>query len=164
MTPRDAVEYTPHSFRHVLIVAGQQLRSSGVVRSEDIESLGHWQPGSAMPRAYDSEAGVSELQTRVAIMDAVRTGWRPVREGELPIRISQDREKRQSVATGVRGCRKAARLTVVHRREDMCQMPVGERNASSSTCRQESVVVERNDRISLHPATVLVWSCCTSTA
>ena len=82
-----AVEFTPHGFRHVLIIAGQQLRQEGLVQAEGLESLGHWEPGSRMPRAYDTESGVTELGTRHVISEAIRTGWRPVDEGSLPVAV-----------------------------------------------------------------------------
>ena len=50
-SPEEAVGYAPHGFRHVLIVAGQQLRSQGVVDQEGLEALGHWEPGSRCPAA-----------------------------------------------------------------------------------------------------------------
>ena len=79
-----AVTFNPHGFRHVLVTAGQQLKSYGVVKEEDLERLGHWVKGSAMPRNYDVEAGVSEMSVRVALLQQIRQGWRPAGEGCLP--------------------------------------------------------------------------------
>ncbi len=79
-----AATYNPHSFKHVLVTAAQQLRTFGVVTEDDIERLGHWSKGSSMPRNYDSAAGVSELVTRTKVINQLRAGWRPVAEGDLP--------------------------------------------------------------------------------
>ena len=49
-----------------------------------MERLGHWAKNSAMPRHYDSEACATELQTRKTVADALRTGWRPATDGNLP--------------------------------------------------------------------------------
>ncbi len=83
MSADEAVRYNPHSFRHFLVTAGTQLRFQGALVSEGLESLGHWRPGSAMPRNYDSEKGVTELSTRTVIVEALRAGWRPSAEGEV---------------------------------------------------------------------------------
>jgi hypothetical protein len=88
MNANAAVEYNPHGFRHVLVSAGQQLRSQGVVDEGDLERLGHWSKGSNMPRKYDSCAGVSELKTRETLMRAIRNGWRPSPDGCLPAAVS----------------------------------------------------------------------------
>ena len=53
----------------------------------DLEILGHWAKSSSMPAQYDNAAGVSELQARYTILGALRKGWRPVPEGELPMPI-----------------------------------------------------------------------------
>ena len=37
-----------------------------------------------MPRAYDSEAGVSELSARCKILLQIQKGWRPAASGCLP--------------------------------------------------------------------------------
>ena len=82
----DAVTYNPHGFRHVLVTAGQQLKAYGIVSEEDLDRLGHWSKGSAMPRNYDAEAGVSEMGVRTALLQQIRQGWRPAGEGSLPAR------------------------------------------------------------------------------
>ena len=84
MSLDEAVAYNPHGFRPFMVEAGQQFRSLKVCSFEDVERLGHWVRGSAMPDAYDSASGVSELQVRHVILKARRGGWRPAREGELP--------------------------------------------------------------------------------
>ena len=84
MPMEEAVTFNPHSFRHFLVVAGQQLRSLNVLGPEDLEKLGHWARGSNMPNTYDTTAGVSELKARCVILDAFRRGWAPSLEGELP--------------------------------------------------------------------------------
>jgi hypothetical protein len=84
MTATEAVSYSPHGFRHVLITIGQQLRTLGLVSEDDIERLGHWEKNSSMVRRYDTSAGVSELSTRASLLRTVRDGWRPVANGSLP--------------------------------------------------------------------------------
>ena len=84
MSSSEAVSYSPHGFRHLLITIGQQLRTLGVVSEDDIERLGHWEKNSSMVRRYDSSAGVSELSTRATLLRAVRDGWRPAANGSLP--------------------------------------------------------------------------------
>ena len=84
MTASEAVTYSPHGFRHLLITIGQQLRTQGVVTEGDIERLGHWAKDSSMVRRYDTSAGVSELSARSTLLRAVREGWRPVSDGTLP--------------------------------------------------------------------------------
>ena len=83
----EAVEHNPHGFRHLLIIAAQQLRAVGKLQRSDIHILGKWAPGSKMPERYDTEAGVSELKARVTISRAVRKGWRPVANGNLPSKL-----------------------------------------------------------------------------
>ena len=84
LSPDVAVGYNPHGFRHVMVTAASQVRLSHHIPDAGLESLGHWAPGSSMPRKYDSEAGVTELATRKLVHDAIRSGWKPAREGELP--------------------------------------------------------------------------------
>ena len=75
MPAEEAVEYTPHGLRHLLPTAAQQFRTIGLAQSEDIETLGHWEPGSWMPKRYHGEAGVTELALRHKIMTAFQKGW-----------------------------------------------------------------------------------------
>ena len=84
MELRKAVEYNPHCFRHFMVESGQQLRSLKLCSEGDIEKLGHWKKGSAMPDSYDNASGVSELQARHFVSNALRSGWVPAEEGELP--------------------------------------------------------------------------------
>ena len=84
LSPEQAAEYNPHGFRHVMVGAGQQLRSLGQYQKEDIGRLGKWSEGSEMPERYDNASGVSELNARVKIMAVLRAGWRPAADGELP--------------------------------------------------------------------------------
>ena len=49
-----------------------------------LECIGHWEKGSKMPRHYDSEACVTELQTRRTVTSAYRSGWRPATDGCMP--------------------------------------------------------------------------------
>ena len=85
MDCEEAARYNPHGFRHVMVTAGQQARALGALGEGDLERLGHWNKGSAMPLRYDSSAGVSELVVRSTITNAVRAGWRPAPEGNLPV-------------------------------------------------------------------------------
>jgi hypothetical protein len=50
-----------------------------------LDVLGHWSKGSAMPRSYDSSAGVTEMRTREAIIQQIRLGWRLVNDGSFPM-------------------------------------------------------------------------------
>ena len=84
MPIQEAVEYNPHSFRHFMVEAGNQLRAIKVCSDDDLERVGHWSKGSPMPQSYDNASGVSELSARHKIIDAFRRGWRPTEEGELP--------------------------------------------------------------------------------
>ena len=81
----EAVLCTIHGFRHTLVCAGAQLRQQGHVNTEGMEALGHWNPGSSMPRRYDNAAGVTELATRATITEALARGWAPAAEEELPM-------------------------------------------------------------------------------
>ena len=45
------LQYTVHGFRHYYIVAGSQLKLQGLVSSDRLNSLGHWEAGSKMPVA-----------------------------------------------------------------------------------------------------------------
>jgi len=80
----ESIAYNPHGMRHFMIDSGQQLRALKICSAEDIEKFGHWNKGSAMTEAYDNAAGVSELMARHVVLGAVRSGWRPAAEGELP--------------------------------------------------------------------------------
>ena len=84
MSVDDAITYNPHGFRHILVTAGQQLKSLGLMVEGEIEVLGHWDKGSSMPAKYDSAAGVTELKARSTILSAFRSGWRPAEDGEVP--------------------------------------------------------------------------------
>jgi len=83
-SPESVIEYTPHGCRHVQVIVGTQLVLQGVLDESALDSLGHWEKGSKMPRLYDAAACVTELQTRKSISDVLRTGWRPAANGQLP--------------------------------------------------------------------------------
>ena len=87
-SPASVVEYTPHSCRHVQVTAGTQLAAHGFLSDQSMETLGHWETGSRMPKRYDSAACVSELHTMSKITDAIRTGWRPAEDGQLPMPLT----------------------------------------------------------------------------
>ena len=89
MSVQDSVVYNPHSFCNFLIESGQQLRALKVCSTDDMERLGRWAKGSSMPDTYDNASGVSELMARHTVLNALRSGWRPVPEGNLPNRVSQ---------------------------------------------------------------------------
>ena len=84
MSVDEAVTFNPHGFRHILVTAGQQLKSLGLLVEGEVEVLGHWDKGSNMPAKYDSAAGVTELKARSTILSAFRSGWRPAADGEVP--------------------------------------------------------------------------------
>jgi len=107
MTASEAASYSPHGFRHLLITIGQQLRTLGVVTEGDIERLGHWEKNSSMVRKYDTNAGVSELSTRTALLTAVREGWRPVVNGSLPFPLPMT----PGAQSLIRGCPQAPKAT-----------------------------------------------------
>ena len=59
--------------------------------SADVDTCGHgplvkWKPapGAAMPEHYDSSSGVTELDTRVSILDWIDRGLRPQRRFAQP--------------------------------------------------------------------------------
>ena len=80
----EAVLFTPHSFRHFLIDSGQQLRALKACSTDDLERLGRWSKGSCMPEKYDNASGVSELMASHTVLEALRSGWLPVDNGNLP--------------------------------------------------------------------------------
>ena len=82
--PASVVEYAPRGCRHVQVTVGTQLALQGVLGEASLESLGHWERGSKMPRRYDAAACVTELQTHKSISEVVRFGWRPATDGQLP--------------------------------------------------------------------------------
>ena len=75
----------PTPLRRFLVEARQQLRTLDICTTNDVERIGHWNKGSRMPDAYDNASGVSELQARHRVLEAIRGGWRLVHEGELPV-------------------------------------------------------------------------------
>jgi len=83
-TPASVIAYTPHGCRHVQVTAGTQLAAQGLMTDSALECIGHWEKGSKMPRHYDSEACVTELQTRRTVTSAYRSGWRPATDGCMP--------------------------------------------------------------------------------
>ena len=83
-TPASVITYTPHGCRHVQVTAGTQLAAQGLMTDAALECIGHWEKGSKMPRHYDSEACVTELQTRRTVTSAYRSGWRPATDGCMP--------------------------------------------------------------------------------
>ena len=92
-----AIRYNPHCFRHFLIESGQQLRSLKVCSTDDMERLGRWTKGSSMPDAYDNASGVSELMARHTVVQALKSGWRPVAEGHLPNQVSSSSSSSSSL-------------------------------------------------------------------
>ena len=98
-SPRSVIEFTPHSCRHVQVTAGAQLASRGFLDKASLDTLGHWEKGSKMPERYDSASCVTELQTRSTIADALRTGWRPSADGNLPAPITPAMEKMMAPGT-----------------------------------------------------------------
>ena len=84
LSVEEAIEFTPHSFRHFLVEAGQQLRAIKACSVDDMERLGRWSKGSNMPDIYDNASGVSELMASHTVLQALRSGWRPVQDGCLP--------------------------------------------------------------------------------
>ena len=82
--PETVVTYTPHGCRHVQVTAAQQLAQQKLMTENAVESLGHWERGSKMPKRYDAASGVTELSARKVVSDALRGGWRPAADGQLP--------------------------------------------------------------------------------
>jgi hypothetical protein len=80
MEPREAMQFTLHSWRHLFPTAARQLR---LPEHEQVE-IGHWVTGSSMPRKYDSAACVTELIAKTAISDAFRSGWELAAPGCVP--------------------------------------------------------------------------------
>ena len=80
MEPRDALQFTLHSWRHLFPTAARQLR---LPEHEQVE-IGHWATGSSMPRRYDSAACVTELIAKTVITDAFRSGWELAEPGCVP--------------------------------------------------------------------------------
>jgi hypothetical protein len=73
-SPESVIEFTPHGCRHVQLTAAQQLAQQGHLGVSCLESLGHWERGSKMPKHYDAAACVTELQARKTISDAFAIG------------------------------------------------------------------------------------------
>ena len=84
-SPQTVVEYTPHGCRHIQVTAATQLAAQGLLGDTALEAIGHWERGSKMPRHYDTAKCVTELQARKSVTDAVRSGWRPAEDGNLPM-------------------------------------------------------------------------------
>ena len=80
VAPADALQLTPHSWRHLYPTAGRQLE----VPEAQLDDIGHWATGSGMPRAYDSAACVSELIAKSKIATALRAGWTVAAPGCVP--------------------------------------------------------------------------------
>ena len=87
MSIDNAVEFNPHSFRHFLVEAAQQLRALGECTGDQVRRLGRWSVNSHMPEAYDNAVGVSELQARKRVMDPLRLGWVPAPDGRFPVEV-----------------------------------------------------------------------------
>ena len=80
MSAGEAVRYTPHSWRHLYPTLGRQLN----LPESQLNEVGHWAPGSGMPRRYDAAACVSELAAKASITGAIASGWTPVGPGCVP--------------------------------------------------------------------------------
>ena len=76
----DAMQYSCHSWRHLYPTAGRQLD----LDAAQLETLGHWEPGSTMPARYDQKACVSELLQKAKIVTAVAQGWKIAEPGCMP--------------------------------------------------------------------------------
>ena len=92
-SPDTVVEFTPHGCRHSQITAAQQLAQQGHLSVSCLESLGHWERGSRMPKHYDAAACVTELQARRKAALALKKGWRPARDGEFPEQVNLDNDE-----------------------------------------------------------------------
>ena len=79
-TAEEALEYSPHSLKHFQISCAMQLE----IRPETIDDMGHWRPGSAMSRVYNSVPTARELQGRDRVVQALVSGWRPAKDGVVP--------------------------------------------------------------------------------
>ena len=168
MNATDALVYQPHGFRHFLVVAGVQLRSQGHIVREGVGTLGHWPEASKAIEIYDNEAGVTELSTRAVIMNALRSGWRPAKAGELaspyePSTVCADDTTESAQLVGPH--------TVRRDRLSSIQKGPSRKRSSSSTDMGTIVMVLHERRRKMHRTllgsgrTVCTWwSCGTSEA
>ena len=49
-SPESVVSFTPCGCRHVQVTAATQMASQGLLAESSLESLGHWEKSSKMPR------------------------------------------------------------------------------------------------------------------
>ena len=71
-------EYTLHSPRNFYTNAASQMGWG----EEAMTVLGRWSPGSSMPSRYVRSNGTQELNLRRDVINRIRGGWEPAREGE----------------------------------------------------------------------------------
>ena len=78
----DAIKFTLHSFKHLLVTAGRQL---GLAEPQ-IDVMAGWavKASSGMPAVYDSVAASSELVYKNFIHQNFRAGWQVAEEGNVP--------------------------------------------------------------------------------
>ena len=110
MDPRSAMQYTPHSWRHLYPTVGRQLQ----LPDATLDEVGHWECGSEMPKMYDSTACVSELLGKSRIANAVAKGWRPVEAGCIP--APEPASFAVSIPSAPRPTRVASRLCEVQKK------------------------------------------------
>jgi len=80
LSPEQALVFTPHSWRHFYNTAARQLDLGDQAATE----IAHWEPGSKMPKTYDSKACVAELRHKSTIVGAFNKGWTLVDKGMVP--------------------------------------------------------------------------------
>ena len=80
----EAVTFSPHSFKHLLVTAGRQLQ----VPEPLIDVMAGWtvKASSGKPAVYDSVAASSELLYKDFIHRNVQQGWSLSKEGAIPLR------------------------------------------------------------------------------
>ena len=66
-----------HSFRHIYVTAGRQLK----MPTDQINEMGHWGLNSEMPRVYDSAACTSVRAAKATVTDGTQGGIRGPRYG-----------------------------------------------------------------------------------
>ena len=140
--PEDVVAFTPHGCRHVQVTAAQQLAQQHLLTENAVESLGHWERGSRMPRKYDAASCVTELSARKTIADAISSGWRPAADGELPA-LAQSSTSTPPTASAKAGAAIATAFAAAATAAD----PIDQEEASVETTDMQQSTVEVNLRL-----------------
>ena len=86
LTHEESISYTAHSWRHFLPTAGAQLDFS----PSQLETIGHWAPGSRTAEMYCTTKCVQELAVKSKLLHCFHNGFRIAEDYNVPVGLTSD--------------------------------------------------------------------------